>query len=74
MVDFSDVVEMDPIEVAVTGLIEKGKKQGFLTWEELNRTLPDEAISPDKLEVVMMRLEDAGIEMVDESEAAQAGQ
>ncbi len=69
MVDFSDVVEMDPIEVAVTGLIEKGKKQGFLTWEELNRTLPDEAISPDKLEVVMMRLEDAGIEMVDESEA-----
>jgi RNA polymerase primary sigma factor len=66
--------ETDPIESAVTELLAKGKKQRFLTWEELNRRLPDEAISPDKLEVVMMRLEEAGIEMVDESEALRLGE
>ncbi len=63
----------DPIETSIQTLLKMGKGRGYLTWEEMNDTLPDEAVSPDKLEVVMMRLETAGIQMVDEGEADRRG-
>jgi len=72
MADEVDVIA-DPVGAAVEQLLLLGKKRGYLTWEEMNEILPDEAISPDKLEMVMMRLEDAGIEMVDEAEAERLG-
>jgi RNA polymerase primary sigma factor len=62
-------IVMDPVDQSVRELIDRGKERGYLTWEEMNDTLPDEAISPDKLETVMLRLEESGIEMVDEAEA-----
>ncbi|TWT42421.1 RNA polymerase sigma factor SigA [Phycisphaerae bacterium RAS1] len=61
--------DIDPIEQSVNELIESGKKRKYLTWEELNETLPDEAISPEKLESVLNRIELAGIKMIDEIEA-----
>ncbi len=69
MAELQNDVEMDPVEASIVDLISKGKKQGFLTWEELNQRLPDEAITPDKLEIIMLRLDGAKIEMIDESEA-----
>ncbi len=69
MADVATEVQIDPIEASVLDLLDKGGKQGYLTWEELNKRLPDEAISPDKLELIMLRLEEAGIEMIDEREA-----
>ena len=69
MADIAEDVAIDPIEASIADLIDKGKTQGFLTWEELNLQLPDEAITPDKLEIIMLRLDEAGIEMVDEAEA-----
>ncbi|MBW7904209.1 MAG: RNA polymerase sigma factor RpoD [Phycisphaerae bacterium] len=60
---------MDPIEQCVNELIERGRGRGYLTWEELNETLPDEAISPEKLESVLNRIELSGISMIDEIEA-----
>ncbi|MBK8913300.1 MAG: RNA polymerase sigma factor RpoD [Phycisphaerales bacterium] len=61
--------DFDPIELSVTKLIEQGKTRGYLTWEELNETLPDEAVSPEKLESVLNRIELSGITMIDEIEA-----
>ncbi len=61
--------DIDPIEQSVNELIERAKKRKYLTWEELNETLPDEAISPEKLESVLNRIELAGIQMIDEIEA-----
>jgi RNA polymerase primary sigma factor len=61
--------DIDPIEQSVNELIEVSRKRKYLTWEELNETLPDEAISPDKLESVLNRIEQAGIRMIDEIEA-----
>src|SRR5512140_836467 len=61
--------DIDPIEQCVNELIEKGKRRKYLTWEELNETLPDEAISPEKLESVLNRIEQSGIQMIDEIEA-----
>jgi RNA polymerase primary sigma factor len=67
-VDKGDDKIVDPIELSVSELIEKGRQRGYLTWEELNDTLPDEAVLPDRLEAVLLRLEERGIEMVDEAD------
>ncbi len=61
--------DIDPIERSVNELIEASRKRKYLTWEELNETLPDEAISPEKLESVLNRIEQSGIQMIDEIEA-----
>lgn len=61
--------EFDPIEQIVNQLIEQARARGYLTWEELNETLPDEAVSPEKLESVLNRIEQHGIQMIDEIEA-----
>ena len=60
---------MDPVDVAVKELIDRGKERHWLTWEEMNELLPDEAICPDKLESILLQLEEHGIEMIDEAEA-----
>ncbi len=60
---------LDPIERVVSELITQAKRRGYLTWEELNENLPDEAISPEKLESVLNRIELAGLQMIDEIEA-----
>ncbi len=60
----------DPVELSVNELIEKGRQRGFLTWEELNEALPDEAILPDRLEAILQKVDELGIDMVDEAEAA----
>jgi len=57
------------IESAIGDLIELGKKRGYLTWEELNEAIPDEAVSPDHLETILLRLDEHKIDMVDEIEA-----
>ena len=59
----------DPIQAAIDELLELGKKRGFVTWEEMNEILPDDAIDPAQLEMVMMHLEDARIETLDDADA-----
>jgi len=59
----------DPVEVSVAELMEKGRKRGYLTWEELNEALPDEAVLPDRLESILQRLEEMAIDVIDEAEA-----
>jgi RNA polymerase primary sigma factor len=51
-------------------LISKGKQQGFLTYEELNELLPDDAIAPDRLDALMQQFDELGIELLDEAEGA----
>ncbi len=60
----------DPMGASVSKLIAKGKKRGFITYEEMNDDLPDEAVSPDKLDSLLMALDELGIELLDEAEAA----
>jgi RNA polymerase primary sigma factor len=61
--------DIDPIEQCVSELIAQGKGRGYLTWEELNEALPDEAISPEKLESALNRIEQSGLRLIDEIEA-----
>jgi len=61
----------DALDASVKKLIAKGKQRGYLTYEEMNDDLPDEAVSPDRLDSLLMALDELGIELIDESEAAQ---
>ncbi len=60
---------IDPVEASFNDLVALGKQAKYVTWEQMNERLPDEAISPDKLELIMLRLDEEGIEMLDEAEA-----
>jgi RNA polymerase primary sigma factor len=50
-------------------LIESGKEKGFLTYGQVNEFLPDDAVNPEKLDQLLLVLEEQGIELIDESEA-----
>ncbi|MCK6482276.1 MAG: RNA polymerase sigma factor RpoD [Planctomycetes bacterium] len=53
-------------------LVEDGKRRGWVTYDELNRALPDD--SADKIETLMSSLEEMGIEVVEEGAAAAEGE
>jgi RNA polymerase primary sigma factor len=46
-------------------LITKGKKQGYLTYEELNDALPEGRVSPDQIDQMIMVFDELDIEVVD---------
>ena len=54
-------------------LLKQGKERGFLTYEELNDSLPGETISADKIDTVLMQLDEMGVELVDEAEVENRG-
>jgi len=55
-------------EGQIQALIEKGKKRGFLTYEEMNEELPEEAVSPARLDSLLMTLDEMGITLLDEAD------
>ncbi|HML76211.1 MAG TPA: RNA polymerase sigma factor RpoD [Anaerohalosphaeraceae bacterium] len=55
------------VDQAIQSIIEKGKKKGFLTYEELNDDLPDEVISPNQLDSLLMTLDEMGVQLLDEA-------
>ncbi len=57
----------DP-EQQIKLLIEKGKKKGFLTYDELNDELPEEAVSAARLDQLLATLDEKGISLIDEAD------
>jgi RNA polymerase primary sigma factor len=53
-------------------LVTTGKAQGYLTYDQVNEYLPDEAVNPDKLDSLLVALEDMGIELLEEAPAPRA--
>ncbi len=53
------------IEQQIKAITEKGKKKGFLTYEEMNEELSDEAISPARLDSLLATLDEMGISLLD---------
>ncbi|MBR1841248.1 MAG: RNA polymerase sigma factor RpoD [Alphaproteobacteria bacterium] len=58
----------DSSAMAVRHLIAKGKKLGYITMEELNKVLPTEKLSSEKIEDIMSSISDMGINITSESE------
>jgi len=61
---------MQYVDPQLSALITQGKKQGYLTYDEVNAYLPDEATDPQKIDSLLVALEDNGIELVDEAPGA----
>jgi RNA polymerase primary sigma factor len=58
----------EEVENRVNAILEMGTSRGYLTYEELNEKLPDEVVSPDKLDSLLMRIDEMGIRLIDESD------
>jgi RNA polymerase primary sigma factor len=51
---------------ALNKLIVKGKKQGSLTYDEINKAFPEDMLSSDQFDETLMLFDDLDIEIVDE--------
>jgi RNA polymerase primary sigma factor len=60
---------MEKIDDGLRALLEQGKEKGYLTYGQVNDHLPDDDANPEKIDRLLMLLEDQGIELIDESEA-----
>src|SRR3954464_1044091 len=60
---------MDKLDEGLKTLLDLGKRRGFLTFDQVNDYLPDEASSPEKIHGLLEALDEMGIELVNEEEA-----
>jgi RNA polymerase primary sigma factor len=60
---------MEKTEDGLKALLESGKEKGYLTYSQVNDHLPDDDANPEKIDQLLILLEDQGIELIDESEA-----
>src|ERR1700751_5147038 len=61
----------EEVDLRVNALIDLGTSRGYLTYEELNERLPDEVVSPDKLDSLLMMIDEMGIRLIDEFDVAE---
>ncbi len=59
---------MVDLPVSVQTLLENSRERGWLSYEELNNTLPDEWVDPDRMHELLVHLDRIGVEIVDEME------
>ena len=52
-------------DTELTTLIQLGRELGYLTFDQVNAYLPDEAVDPEKIDTLLVALEERGIELVD---------
>ncbi|MEO6807943.1 MAG: RNA polymerase sigma factor RpoD [Isosphaeraceae bacterium] len=60
---------MDKIDEGLKTLLDLGKRRGFLTFDQVNDYLPDEASNPEKIQGLLEAIDELGIELVNEDEA-----
>lgn len=60
----------EAVTVAIALIIETGKKNGYLTYEQMNDQLPDEAVTPNRLDSLLMTLDELGVQILDEADVA----
>ncbi len=54
---------MHQLDEALRKIVDKGQQQGFVTFDQVNEYLPDEAVNPEKLDALLMTLEELGLEI-----------
>jgi RNA polymerase primary sigma factor len=56
---------MTYLDTDLDAIILKGREQGYLTYDEVNAYLPDEDVSPEKLDNLLLALDERGIKLVE---------
>jgi RNA polymerase primary sigma factor len=64
----SDGPLMDSAVQAVKKMIARGKERGYITYDELNQTLPQDQVSSEQIEDVLAQLSEMGINVVESEE------
>ncbi len=60
---------MDKLGQKIKTLAQRGKEKGYLTYEELNDILPNnDIVSPERIDDILIMLDEIGIDLIDESE------
>jgi RNA polymerase primary sigma factor len=59
---------MCDVHPVLAELLEVSRERGWLSYEELNNTLPDEMVDPERLDELLVRIDRTGIELIDEWE------
>ena len=67
----TDAPLIDLNEADVKKLIARGKKRGYLTYDELNEALPQDEMSSEQIEDIMSAISDMGINIVESDEDVQ---
>jgi len=57
---------VDNTDIDLVELVALGKSQRYLTYDQVNEYLPDEAVNPDKLDNLLIALDDLGIPLLNE--------
>jgi RNA polymerase primary sigma factor len=69
------ISSLTPVEdkyTTVKQLIELGKEKGYLLYDEIYESLPEEVVSlPDELDEIYIRFADLGIDVIDRPERYQ---
>ena len=60
---------MEKTQDSLQALIEQGRDKGYLTYGQVNEVLPEEDASPDRIDRLLLILEEQGIELIDDGEA-----
>jgi RNA polymerase primary sigma factor len=60
---------MEKTQDHLRALIDLGRDKGYLTYSQVNEVLPEEDASPDRIDRLLIVLEEHGIELIDDSEA-----
>ena len=65
----SEAPVLDMSQSTVKKMIAQAKAKGTITYDELNRVLPPDKVSPDQIEDVMSMLSEMGVNVVDDDGA-----
>jgi RNA polymerase primary sigma factor len=64
----SAAAKLNATEQHIKAITEKGKRKGYLTYEEMNEDLPEELVTPARLDNLLATLDEMGIHLVDEAD------
>src|SRR2546421_10663026 len=64
---FKEEPVVNHMEKDLQTLVCRGKSQGYLTYDDVNAYLPDQDVTPEKLDNLLVALEDIGIELLDKA-------
>jgi RNA polymerase primary sigma factor len=64
----SSSAKAEDVEQQIKAITEKGRRKGYLTYEEMNEDLSDDIVSPARLDSLLATLDEMGIHLLDEAD------
>ena len=69
----STLLNEEDLEISgLRELVDKGKEQGFLTYQEINAMLPEDISDPDQVEETIQMLIDIGVEVIEKDSTSES--